>query len=155
MTIFLSGKGSASERTRKVHDLGHWNTYQSYSLRLSGYKAYVWISPADTKLVIIIQEGLKKRALIVHFRVHYDHWIKEVKTHFLQPEPPSEVIYSQISTRKRHVYNSVVYIQISNTYLPEFPNILLYVEANPVYECVVNVYQMGIFLFLNYHFRYG
>ena len=27
---------------------------------------------------------------------------------------------------------SVVYIQISNTYLPEFPNILLYVEANPV-----------------------
>ena len=28
---------------------------------------------------------------------------------------------------------SVVYIQISNTYLPEFPNILLYVEANPVW----------------------
>ena len=30
---------------------------------------------------------------------------------------------------------SVVYIQISNTYLPEFPNILLYVEANPVWMC--------------------
>ena len=28
---------------------------------------------------------------------------------------------------------SVVYIQISNTCLPEFPNILLYVEANPVW----------------------
>ena len=27
---------------------------------------------------------------------------------------------------------SIVYIQISNTYLPEFLNILLYVEANPV-----------------------
>ena len=27
---------------------------------------------------------------------------------------------------------SIVYIQLSNTYLPEFLNILLYVEANPV-----------------------
>ena len=27
---------------------------------------------------------------------------------------------------------SIVYIQILNTYLPEFLNILLYVEANPV-----------------------
>ena len=27
---------------------------------------------------------------------------------------------------------SIVYIQISNTYLPEFVNILLYIEANPV-----------------------
>ena len=27
---------------------------------------------------------------------------------------------------------SIVYVQISNTYLPEFLNILLYVEANPV-----------------------
>ena len=27
---------------------------------------------------------------------------------------------------------SIVYIQISNPYLPEFLNILLYVEANPV-----------------------
>ena len=27
---------------------------------------------------------------------------------------------------------SIVYIQISNTYLPEFLNILLYVEAYPV-----------------------
>ena len=27
---------------------------------------------------------------------------------------------------------SFVYIQIPNTYLPEFLNILLYVEANPV-----------------------
>ena len=30
---------------------------------------------------------------------------------------------------------SIVYIQISNTYLSEFPNILLYVEANPVRMC--------------------
>ena len=30
---------------------------------------------------------------------------------------------------------SIVYIQISNTYLPEFLNILLYVEANPVWMC--------------------
>jgi len=28
---------------------------------------------------------------------------------------------------------SIVYIQISNTYLPERLNILLYVEANPVW----------------------
>ena len=30
---------------------------------------------------------------------------------------------------------SIVYIQISNTYLPEFLKILLYVEANPVWMC--------------------
>ena len=30
---------------------------------------------------------------------------------------------------------SIVYIQISNTYLPESLNILLYVEANPVWIC--------------------
>ena len=30
---------------------------------------------------------------------------------------------------------SIVYIQILNTYLPEFLNILLYVEANPVWMC--------------------
>ena len=30
---------------------------------------------------------------------------------------------------------SIVYIQISNTYLPEFLNILHYVEANPVRMC--------------------
>ena len=31
---------------------------------------------------------------------------------------------------------SIVYIQISNnTYLPEFLNILLHVEANPVWMC--------------------
>ena len=29
-------------------------------------------------------------------------------------------------------YMSIVYIQISKTYLPEFLNILLYIEANPV-----------------------
>ena len=30
---------------------------------------------------------------------------------------------------------SIVYTQILNTYLPEFLNILLYVEANPVWMC--------------------
>ena len=30
---------------------------------------------------------------------------------------------------------SIEYIQISNTYLLEFLNILLYVEANPVWMC--------------------
>ena len=30
---------------------------------------------------------------------------------------------------------SFVYIQISNTCLPEFLNILLYVQANPVWMC--------------------
>ena len=30
---------------------------------------------------------------------------------------------------------SIVYIQIANTYLTEFLNILLYVEANPVEMC--------------------
>ena len=47
-------------------------------------------------------------------------------------EPPSEVIFSQIPTRRPFYSLSIVYIQISNTYVPEFPNILLYVEANPV-----------------------
>ena len=31
---------------------------------------------------------------------------------------------------------SIVYFQILNTYLPEFLNILLYVEANPVWMCL-------------------
>ena len=30
---------------------------------------------------------------------------------------------------------SIVYFQISNAFLPEFVNILLYVEANPVWTC--------------------
>ena len=30
----------------------------------------------------------------------------------------------------------IVYFQILNTYLPEFLNILLYVEANPVWMCL-------------------
>ena len=30
---------------------------------------------------------------------------------------------------------SIVYIQILNTYLPEFLNILLYVETNPEWMC--------------------
>ena len=30
---------------------------------------------------------------------------------------------------------SIVYIQISNTYLPELLNVLLYIEANPVWMC--------------------
>ena len=33
------------------------------------------------------------------------------------------------------ITQTIVYIQISNTYLPEFVNILLYVEANPVWMC--------------------
>ena len=32
------------------------------------------------------------------------------------------------------LYHSIVFIQISNTYLPEFLNILLYVEVNPVWN---------------------
>ena len=47
---------------------------------------------------------------------------------------------------------SVVYIQISNTYLPEFPNILLYVEANPVWMC--RLYSAVIFSSkLDYSYR--
>ena len=52
---------------------------------------------------------------------------------------PSEVIYSQIPTL------SIVYIQISNTYLPEFLNILLYVEASPVQICPYCLYSAVIF----------
>ena len=44
---------------------------------------------------------------IAHFRLCYDRWIREVKTHFLQQQPQSEVIYSQIPMRKRPVYYSV------------------------------------------------
>ena len=33
--------------------------------------------------------------------------MKEVKTHFLQAKPPSEVVYSQIPTRQRPVYYSI------------------------------------------------
>ena len=53
--------------------------------------------------------------------------------HFLQAKPPSEVIYSLNSNEKKTCLLSIVYIQISNTYLPEFQNdMLLHVEANPV-----------------------
>ena len=44
--------------------------------------------------------------LIVQFRVHYDRWIKEVKTHFLQGYPPSEVNIFTNSNEKK-VYYSV------------------------------------------------
>ena len=40
---------------------------------------------------------------------------------------------------------SIVYIQISNTYLPEFLNILLYIEANPVWMCRKCLYWAVIF----------
>ena len=41
--------------------------------------------------------------LITQFRVRYDHWIIEVKTHFIS----IWATYSQIPTRKRPVYYSV------------------------------------------------
>ena len=69
------------------------------------------------------------------FRVRYDHWIKEVKTHFLQALAS---IWSNIFTNSNEkikdlfITLSIEYIQISNTYLLEFQNILLYVEANSV-----------------------
>ena len=66
---------------------------------------------------------------MVQFQVRYDRRIKEVKTQFLQAQPPS----SQIPTRRRSVYYAVYCVQSNfNTYLPEFLNIFLYVEANPV-----------------------
>ena len=40
---------------------------------------------------------------------------------------------------------SIVYIQISNTYLPEFLNLLLYVEVNPVWMCPKCLYSAVIF----------
>ena len=40
---------------------------------------------------------------------------------------------------------SIVYIPISNTHLPEFLNILLYVEANPVWICRYCLYSAVIF----------
>ena len=48
-------------------------------------------------------------------------------------------IFYSLSQREKYLFItlSIVYIQISNTYLPVFLNIVLYVEANPV--CVVNV----------------
>ena len=48
-------------------------------------------------------------------------------------------IFYSLSEREKYLFItlSIVYIHISNTYSPEFLNILLYVEANPL--CVVNV----------------
>ena len=40
---------------------------------------------------------------------------------------------------------SIVYIQILNTYLPEFLNILLYIEANPVWMSRWCLYWAVIF----------
>ena len=40
---------------------------------------------------------------------------------------------------------SIVYFQISNTYLPEFLNILRYVEVNPVWMCPKCLYSAVIF----------
>ena len=39
----------------------------------------------------------------------------------------------------------IVYIQISNSYLPEFLNILLYIQANPVWMCRQCLYSAVIF----------
>ena len=47
------------------------------------------------------------------------------------------IFFYIFSQREKYLFItlSIVYIQISNTYLPEFLNILLYVEANPVWMC--------------------
>ena len=69
--------------------------------------------------------------LIVQFRVHYDRWIKKSEDAFFTGLAS---IWSNMKKREKDLFItlSIVSIQISNTYLPEFLNILLYVEANPV-----------------------
>ena len=54
--------------------------------------------------------GSRARALLsLNLKKRRDCWqsIKELKTHFLQGQRPSEEIYSQIPARKRPVYHSV------------------------------------------------
>ena len=53
--------------------------------------------------------------------------LKKVKTHFLQAQPPSEVNIFTNSNEKKDLFIalSIIYIQISNTYLPDFLNMLL------------------------------
>ena len=71
--------------------------------------------------------------VIVQFRVRYDRWIKEVKTHFYRLSfHLKKYIHKFQREKDLFITLSIVYIQISNTYLPEFVNILLYIEANPV-----------------------
>ena len=75
--------------------------------------------------------------LIAHFRSRYDRWIKEVKTHFfIALASIWSNIFTKSNEKKTCLFTlSIVYIEISNTYLPEFLNILLYVGANPVLMC--------------------
>ena len=64
-----------------------------------------------------------------------------MKTHFLQAWVPAQVnMFTNSNENKTYVYFSalivpIVYFQISNTFLPEFVNILLCVEANRV-QCM-------------------
>ena len=49
-----------------------------------------------------------------------DRWTKEVMTHFLQALPPSEVnAFTNSNDEDLFINLSIVYFQISNTYLPE------------------------------------
>ena len=61
------------------------------------------------------------------------------KTHFFLTALASTCSNNYIHKFQREkdlfITLSIVYIQISNTHLPEFLNILLYVEANPVQKC--------------------
>ena len=63
---------------------------------------------------------------MVQFRVCYDRWgLASIWSN----------IFTNSNKKKTCLLLSIVYIQISNSYFPEFLNSLLYVDANPVWMC--------------------
>ena len=49
------------------------------------YNNYLNLSIVEELLILKCHCQRKKGSPIVQFRVRYDRWIKELKTHFLQP----------------------------------------------------------------------
>ena len=90
---------------------------------------------------------------IAHFQVRNDRWIKEGKTHFLQVLASIwSNIFTNSNEKKTCLSPSIVYIQISNTYLPEFW-IFYFMSRLTLYECLVNVCIQQWFLIQNWTFE--
>ena len=78
-----------------------WFVVRHFENRMAG------IQGTATRALVRMSGGFWALSRNDKFRVRYDRWIKEVKTHFLQAQPPSKVIYWQSPPRKRPVYYSV------------------------------------------------
>ena len=78
---------------------------------------------------------------VVQFWFRYDRWIEEVKTFFFTGLASIWSKYIHKFQREKDLCFtlSIVYIQISNTYFPEFLNTYYVTSRLTLYECAVNV----------------